>query len=100
MLLNSSTFVLNDYMENNENYMNIENRSSHWSLAVYKKRDNSVYHLQSSHSHNHIEHLINNIGLHVPVTLRISNVECGLHILVNCSRECGIGRKSSTAQIY
>lgn len=63
----------------------------HWSLLIYSKLDNAVFHFDSLKGLNKYAAnlLISNIGFNVRlvevnVTQQSSSFECGLHLLVNC----------------
>lgn len=65
--------------------------SSHWSLLVYCKPENRIFHLDSIKGYNHqaATNVIKNIGwseetiVEVSTTQQMNSFECGLHVLVN-----------------
>lgn len=65
--------------------------SSHWSLMIYCKPENKIFHLDSIKGYNHqaAVDVVKNIGwseetlIEVPIIQQMNSFECGLHVLVN-----------------
>lgn len=91
--MNFLIFCLNNYAEQPIDYIRPKKvaRGAHWSLLIYSKPDNAVFHLDSLKGINasSADLLISNLGLtarlvEVNVTQQSSSFECGIHLLVNC----------------
>lgn len=85
-----SNCMNNEYIRQKDPVQQLSTRSSHWSLLVCSKNEQTFYHIDSIRrlNHSNAKILAKNINSHfdfeeVVTVQQTSNFECGLHVLVN-----------------